>query len=234
MMGMVFLVGKKEFLYMSAFSLHLVTNGQLPLDEVMNKIRTFPETGVDVLHIREKHRTARELYDWGQALKQWSASRNHNTKIHMNDRVDSALTAGLDGVHLAYHSLPIKQVKTILPMAMRAGSSVHTLDEAIHAERDGADYLIFGHVYASPSKPDLPPRGVDQLRSLVNSVSIPIIAIGGIDESNVLEVLSTGCSGIAVMSHVWNDSNPAERVKVLRDLLDQATPKPKIDPILEG
>lgn len=206
---------------MSSLSLHVVTNGKMGLDQVIECVRSFPQAGVDVLHIREKHRTARELYNWANELKQWSESNGNHVKIHINDRVDAAVAVNADGIHLAYHSLPLTEVKSMVSPSMCVGISVHSLEEALAAVRNGADYILFGHIYSTVSKLGLVPRGVAQLKQIVDSVSIPVLAIGGIDESNLAEVIGTGCAGIAVMSSIWNDPNPAERVSILRWHLDQ-------------
>jgi thiazole tautomerase (transcriptional regulator TenI) len=211
---------------MSCFSLHVVTDGKRSLEEILSLVKTFPKHGVDVIHLREKHRTARELFDWGRALTQWT--RETQTKIHINDRLDSALASQVAGVHLAYHSLPLEEAKKLLPEPMRVGISVHDLEEAKKAEADGADYVFFGHIYASSSKPGIPPRGIGSLRMIVDSVKIPVIAIGGINENNLAEVLATGCSGIALISNIWEAKEPGEQVKTLRRILEHTVSRPKV------
>jgi thiazole tautomerase (transcriptional regulator TenI) len=213
---------------MSRFSLHVVTDGKRPLDEVVSIVKSFPKNSVDVIHIREKHRTASELFDWSQALTISVREAGSPTSIHVNDRLDSAIAAQVAGAHLAYHSLPIAEAKKLLPKYMRMGISVHTLKEAKKAEKEGADYVFYGHIYASSSKPGLPPRGIGSLQKIVDTVEIPVIAIGGIHEHNLPEVLTTGCSGIALISNIWEADDPGDQVKKLRQILDQTASHPKV------
>lgn len=190
--------------------IHVVTNGNLDTDQLALIPELMPY--VDYLHLREKQKSANELHTMVKYLMEAGVSPNN---MILNDRVDLARLMGCRGVQLAYHSLPAELVSKGFPDLL-IGKSVHTGEEALKAEQDGADYLLYGHIFNSRSKPDLPPRGVEQLHSLCQSASIPVIAIGGITAANLSSVLKAGAKGVAIMSSVWNAGDPLEVLKEVR------------------
>lgn len=118
----------------------------------------------------------------------------------VNDRIDVALIIGADGVQLGERSLPVAACRRLIGAQRSIGRSVHDIGGAVAAERDGADYLVAGHVFATPSKPGMPGRGLAWLRALTQAVAIPVIAIGGITHERVGEVIAAGACGVAVSS----------------------------------
>lgn len=142
-------------------------------------------------------------------------------KLSINDRVDVAAIYELR-THLAYHSLPVAAVKKRFPQ-MIVGKSVHSVEEATEAVSQGADYVIYGHIFTSASKPDLAPRGVIDLGLISQSVAVPVIAIGGITQHNTNDCLQAGAAGIAVMSGIWGANHPKEAAKELRLALKKDT-----------
>lgn len=174
--------------------------------------------GVDCVQVREKGRPANELYE--MSLKLLPDVREAGASLLVNDRIDVALASGADGVHLAAKSLPPSAARKVLGENPLLGCSVHSLAEAREAANVGADYVTFGHIYPTPSKPGLPPRGVRELAEIVESVEVPVLAVGGIDESNVHEVLGTGASGIAVISTIVSTPDPKLAAKRLRRAID--------------
>jgi thiamine-phosphate pyrophosphorylase len=150
--------------------------------------------------------------------------------LFVNDRVDVAMAVGASGVHLAAKSLPIPAVKQLVARASwpgLVGCSVHSLEAALVAAAAGADYITFGHVYASESHPGLPPRGVRELARIVEAVEIPVIAIGGIDASNVEPVLETGCAGVAVIGAVLGQDDPQRAAHRLKERMARVNVRPK-------
>lgn len=184
--------------------LHLISNGQLSLAEFAD-VAALVWPWVTAIHLREKTKTARELLDGIDLILKTGVPTE---KLYVNDRADVAVAAGIRGVHLAYHSLEPGQVKAIVPQ-IRIGKSVHSIAEARHAEASGADYVMFGHVFATESKAGLRGRGLAELADVVRAVSIPVIAIGGMTPENVESVLASGAKGIAVMSGILGAANPA-------------------------
>lgn len=129
----------------------------------------------------------------------------------VNDRVDVALAAGAGGVHLGGSGLPVEVARRLAP-GMVIGASVHSLEEALAAERSGADYLIFGHIFPTGSKPGLAPRGLEALAEVCGRVRVPVLAIGGVTAANAALVRRAGAAGVAVMSAVMAAPDPAAAV----------------------
>ena len=124
----------------------------------------------------------------------------------VNDRVDVALAAGVDGVQLGGRSLPVAAVRA-LRSDLRIGASIHGVTDARGAE--GADFLVLGTIWASESHPGREGAGLGQVRSVVESVDVPVIAIGGVTPRRAAAALAAGASGVAVLRGVWDDDEPA-------------------------
>lgn len=197
-------------------TLHAITNGQQPLEQVAEIIGAAVSGGVDYVHIREKQRTARELLQWVERLSDYLSL----DRIIVNDRVDVAVAAQCGGVHLAYHSLPPHMAKRLLSAHQLMGCSIHSLQEAKALAIQDASYLLYGHIFPSGSKPGLAPRGTEELRRIVRQVNLPVIAIGGITPGNVGQVLQSGCAGIAVLSGIMSAADPGEAASAYRRALD--------------
>jgi thiamine-phosphate pyrophosphorylase len=147
--------------------------------------------GVDMIQVREKDLAAVELFDLVCRIR--DAAANTKTKVLVNGRLDIALIAGIDGVHLPGDGLPAAKVR---PHVRTLGVSCHSTEEATQAERDGVDYVIFGPVFNTPGKKAV---GVDALRRVVQAVKIPVLAIGGISFENTKAVIEAGAAGIAAI-----------------------------------
>ena len=145
--------------------------------------------GIDVIQIREKDLAARELFELACKIRDLAGGTK--TRVLINDRLDIALAAGIDGVHLPGNGLPAERVR---PLIKVLGVSVHSVEEALQAERARADFLVFGPIFDSPGKTAV---GFAPLRQVVGSVKIPVLAIGGITIENSAEVMQAGASGIA-------------------------------------
>lgn len=188
--------------------LHVISTGRQQAEklvEIIGEIHPY----ITSIHIREKEKTAKEIY---QIIKRLLDKQVPISKIIVNDRIDVAYIMKVNGIHLAHHSLPVNLVKENFP-CLRVGGSIHSIEEAFLAQTQGADYITFGHVFATQSKLGLAPRGLEQLRSIVTSVTIPVIAIGGIKPSNVKYVMEAGAKGIAVMSGILEAERPLELAK---------------------
>jgi thiamine-phosphate pyrophosphorylase len=146
---------------------------------------------VDIIQVREKDLEARALYDLVCRIR--DAAAGTTTRIVVNDRLDIALAANLDGVHLPANGLPASRVR---PLVRIMGCSTHTIEEALEAERAGADFVIFGAVFETPGKIT---AGLEALRIVCAAVKIPVLAIGGITHDNTSQVMDAGASGIAAI-----------------------------------
>lgn len=183
--------------------LHIISTGQQSKYKFIEKVIAIANK-VDYIHLRERNWQAKDHIEVIDRLIQNGVARS---KIIINDRVDLAVTEGLAGVQLTRHSIPIQKVKKSFPN-LKIGCSVHSISEAIQQEKSGADYLIYGHIFETNSKAKATPRGLQNLQRLTSSVTIPVIAIGGIKPSNLQSVMKMNASGIAVLSGILleNDS----------------------------
>ena len=148
------------------------------------------------------------------------ASRTHQgLRIFVNDRVDVAAALGLDA-HLKETSLPTRVARALLPPPVLLGRSVHAVSSAAIAAEEGADYLLFGPIFDTPSKRAFgPPQGLDALRRVAATVPIPVFAVGGIDASSAEECIAAGAAGIAVIRAVWDHPQPMEAIREILDTL---------------
>ena len=167
---------------------------------LIEKIRVAVAAGVDWVQIREKDLQARDLL----ALAREAVSAG-SARVIVNDRIDVALAAGAAGVHLSHASVAAREVVQWCragnaPADFLVGVSCHSLEGARDAESAGASYTHFGPIYETPSKiPFGAPHGVDELAVVCAAVKIPVIAIGGINESNASECFKAGAAGIAAI-----------------------------------
>ncbi len=211
--------------------LHVISDRQrhrLPLFDAMLECAN---AGADVLQIREKKAPAKETYEFCNDLMAACTNGGSHPSFIINDRLDIAVALGAHGVHLAQKSLPVPIATSVRDKFNWHGSigcSVHSFEEAVEAAKLGADYVTFGHVYASESHRGQPPRGVHELARIVEALEIPVIAIGGIDRSNILHVLSTGCSGIAVIGAVLDQDHPYGATISLKEQIVASSIRPKV------
>lgn len=176
--------------------------------------------GVHVVQLREKDLPSRELYELAITLH---AVLRGRALLLVNDRVDVALAAGADGVHLPERSLPGKAVREIAGDACIIGRSVHSVEAAVQAERDGADFVEVGAVYETASKPGMAPAGVELVRAVADAVRLPVIAVGGVSADNVGDVVRAGADGVAVISAIMDAGDTQWATERLRRALDEAS-----------
>jgi thiamine-phosphate pyrophosphorylase len=186
---------------------------------LLEKIASAAQAGVDWIQIREKDLTAREL----AALVRDAVRRvPRSCGILVNDRLDVAAACGASGVHLGEKSISADEAKQFvrgrdLRGDFFVGVSVHSPQAAQQAEREGANYVIFGPVYETPSKaPFGPPQGIERLEEVCRTVAIPVIAIGGISLQNAAECLAAGASGIAAIRLFQDATDIAAVTRTLR------------------
>ncbi|KRQ87631.1 Thiamine-phosphate synthase [Caloramator mitchellensis] len=155
--------------------------------------------GVSILQLREKKISSLEFYDL--ALDAKKLTEKYDVPLIINDRVDIALAIDADGVHVGQEDLPVKVVRKIIGDAKILGVSVTNLEEAKRAIEDGADYLGVGAVFPTVTKKDANFTGIELLREIREKYSIPVVAIGGINEGNI-EKLNGLCDGAAIISGI--------------------------------
>ncbi len=204
------------------FRLYLVTGRQQtrgrPLTDVIEECLG---AGVRAVQLREKDLGAAELLELARPLRE--ITRQAGARLFINDRVDVALAVEADGVQRGHTSLPIPLTRTVVGNRLLIGASVHSLEDAQAAQLDGADFLLFGPVYDTPSKRVYgAPQGVESLRRVVEAVGIPVFAIGGITPERVHEVRKSRAHGVAVISAILAAERPAEATKAFLEALGSA------------
>jgi thiamine-phosphate pyrophosphorylase len=184
-------------------------------------IRNAAAAGVDWIQIREKDLAGHALTELVRLAI--AESRGTRARILVNDRLDVALAAGAAGIHLGEMSLPAAAVANWRRSSGRTefqiGVSCHSLESARAAERDGADYIFFGPVFATPSKAAFgPPQGIDLLREVCESVGIPVLAIGGVTIENARSCVAARAAGIAAIRLFQQQENLAEQIARVREI----------------
>jgi thiamine-phosphate pyrophosphorylase len=180
------------------------------------------EAGADAVQLRAKDVGGREMYELAVGLKELLGRRGSGTLFLVNDRVDVALAAGADGVHLGWDDLPPARARLLLGEEKVLGVSASSTAEALAALEAGADYLGAGPVYPTGTKADAgEPIGLEGLREITGRVDIPVVAIGGITVDRVREVLEAGALGVAVISAVIGADDMYEAVLRLRREVDR-------------
>ncbi|TDX16071.1 MULTISPECIES: thiamine phosphate synthase [Petrotoga] len=159
--------------------------------------------GITVLQLREKGLNSRDFYY--QALKVKEVTDHHGIPLIVNDRVDIALAVVADGVHVGQEDLPTKIARKIIGKEKILGVSVENVEQAIQAQKDGADYLGVGPVFPSPTKPEAKTISISEVKKIKESVNIPVVAIGGITAENLYDLMrETNVDGVAVISALFS------------------------------
>ncbi|MFC7132948.1 MULTISPECIES: thiamine phosphate synthase [Salinibaculum] len=174
--------------------------------------------GVDVVQVREKHRNAREQLAVARALREPTAEAG--VPLVINDRIDVAVAADADGVHLGDDDLPVDVAREQLGADAIVGRSVSTVEAAEAAEAAGADYLGVGAVYATSSKDvdeDNQAIGLDVVADIAAAVDIPFVGIGGVTPERAPEVVAAGADGVAVISAITQADDPGEATRALKE-----------------
>jgi thiamine-phosphate pyrophosphorylase len=220
-----------------------VANQAESVAALTRKIQEIAAAGVDWVQIREKDLPARELASLTrQALDiaaKGAAKRTRGPRVLVNDRLDVAIAERAHGVHLGEKSMPVAEAKRLVASAVRkqvvdrsflVGVSCHSLETAQAAQRDGADYIFFGPIFATPSKAAFgQPQGLSRLAQVCRSLSIPILAIGGITNDIADACLRAGAAGLAAIRLYQDTLNPISTVLRLHQLAPNFRRKPPAD-----
>lgn len=187
----------------------LITDLQpFPADRHLPVLEAALKGGIRDIQLREKDMRLDDLLYLAIVLRQMT--ERFGARLYINDRLDIALMANADGVHLPENGLPPNEVKARYPRLL-VGVSTHSKDRALQAQEDGADYISFGPVFDTPSKRKYgPPQGLGPLAEVVSMARIPVLALGGIKLDNIPSAMETGAWGVGLISGVWNSSNIEE------------------------
>lgn len=188
------------------FNLYLITDRMIVRDnDILYAVEEALKGRVKAVQLREKDFRIRELLDLAYRMR--DLTKRYGAKLFINDRVDVAIAVGADGVHLGKKSIPPSAARKVSNNIL-IGVSTHSVDEAIEAEKEGADFITLGPVFYTPSKAGYgEPVGLETLKRVCSSVSLPVFAIGGIKPEVVENVLDIGAKGVAVISAILGADN---------------------------
>ena len=174
--------------------------------------------GVRAIQLREKDLGGKELFELADKIS--VRCQRYKAQLFVNDRIDVALAVGAAGVQLGKTSLPIETARALLGPGKLIGYSTHALDEAMQAEHSGADFVLFGPVYFTPSKAAYgAPQGVAALKEIVEKVALPVYAIGGVNATNLAITMTAGIHGVALISAIMSARNPTVAAKTILAML---------------
>ncbi|WP_334304969.1 thiamine phosphate synthase [Peptacetobacter sp.] len=180
------------------------------------QVRECLEGGATIIQIREKKLSEEEFLEEAKEIQ--SLCKEFNVPFIVNDNINIAAKIKADGVHVGQEDMDAKKVRTMLGENAILGVSASTVEEALKAEKDGADYLGVGAVFNTSTKDDADSVSFDTLKEICNSVSIPVVAIGGISASNILELKGSGIDGVSVISAIFASDDIKEATKNLKEL----------------
>jgi thiamine-phosphate pyrophosphorylase len=172
--------------------------------------------GVDLVQLREKDLPGGRLLELAQQCKK---AIGDSTLLVINERVDVADAVAADGVQLGEEALPLSEARKILGPNRLIGRSVHSLQGALQAQEQGADFLMVGTIFASRSHPGVTAVGPGLVRRIKSRCSLPLIGIGGIDAANAGPVMDAGASGVAVISSILASPNPREAARQIKQAI---------------
>ena len=202
-----------------AFDLYLVTDrNQTHGRDLLWVLESALDGGVKAIQLREKDLGGGELFSLAEAARE--LTQRYHAQLLINDRIDVALAVDADGVQLGNASIPTGAARILLGRQKLIGASTHSLGEAEEAERNGADFVLFGPVFFTPSKASYGSlQGLAALEIIVEKISLPVYAIGGIKPENIPETRRSGVQGVALISAVMNAADPKDATKRILNLL---------------
>ena len=200
------------------YSVYLVTDRDLlkgrKLTEVIEEAILG---GTSIVQLREKCASSLEFYEIAKEVKK--VTDKYNVPLIINDRIDIALAIDASGVHLGQSDIPCSIARKILPQGKIIGVSAHNLNEAEKALKDGADYLGCGAVFNTSTKKDVTTLSYEGLKEITDNINIPVVAIGGINENNIMTLKGSGINGVAVVSSIIGKENVKGASEKLKELV---------------
>jgi len=180
--------------------------------------------GIDLLQLRAKNFAGREIEKLAAELH--LITTRHHVPLIINDHPEIARDIGAEGVHLGQDDMPIDAARRIVGADCAVGKSTHSLDQAIRAFYEGAGYIGFGPLFATPTKPDYPPVGLGEIEKVHDAVRIPIFCIGGIKLDNLPKVIEAGAHRVVIVSGLLQAGDVPAATRAAKELLNR---KPKIE-----
>lgn len=195
--------------------LYAVTPDKPDANFILEKTTRLLEGGADAVQLRCRSLPDKALLELGKRIKQKCAQ--FGALLMVNNRPDLALAVDADGVHIGHEDLPLSFVRELVGHRKIVGMSTHSVPEAIAAQKQGADYVSCGPLWKTPTKPDYKDVGLGLIGLYNAALHIPFVAIGGIEEENIDQVVAAGAKTIAVVRALYNAENPAAIAKKFRE-----------------
>lgn len=183
------------------------------------QVKEALEAGVTCLQLREKHLLVEDFIEEAKEIKKLTDF--YNVPFIINDEVEVALAVEADGVHVGQKDREVEQVRKLIGPNKILGVSAQTVEQAIHAEAHGADYLGVGAVFTTSTKQDAKAVSFETLQEICSAVHIPVVAIGGINERNILALKDSGIAGVAVISALFASENIREATATLKRKVEE-------------
>jgi len=190
---------------------------------LIQRITEALDNGMTCVQLREKHMSDEDFLS--EAREVSALCKHYNVPFIINDNVDVAIACGADGIHVGQSDEAATQVRARVGSSMIVGVSTSSLEEAIKAEKDGADYVGVGAVFSTSTKADADYLSMDELRAICETVNIPTVAIGGIHAGNIQLLQGTGIDGVAVVSAIFGADDSAAATAQLRALAEKVVPE---------
>ncbi|MEZ8896925.1 thiamine phosphate synthase [Vibrio alginolyticus] len=203
---------------MNAYRLYLVTDDQQDLATLKRVVRKAVKGGVTMVQVREKHGDVRAFIERAQAVK--DILKDTNVPLIINDRVDVALAVDADGVHLGHSDMPATIARELIGPNKILGLSIENEEQLAEADSLPIDYIGLSAIFATPTKTNTKKFwGIDGLKMALETTSLPIVAIGGINESNIPQLSATGVHGLALVSAICHAEDPKAASEYLLGLM---------------
>ena len=186
--------------------------------DLLDRISSSVRGGVNMVQLRNAKKSPGELYSLALEIRSITVEK---ALFVVNDRIDVAIASGADGVQLKESSLSVQDTRKICGNSLLIGRSIHSIEGAIQAQNDGSDFLLCGTVFKSETHEDIEPNGLGFLASLRGEIDIPIIAVGGITQSNVLDCIQAGAQGVAMIRAFSKSHDPEKVARSFYELLNK-------------
>jgi thiamine-phosphate pyrophosphorylase len=195
----------------------IVDLGYVEESDVADVVERMIEGGVDLIQLRGKGKSLDELADCAARLHELTTGSA--APLIVNDHADIARHVPVEGVHVGQDDDSIDVARRKAGRQILLGKSTHSVEQAIAAQREGADYIGFGPIFATPTKPDYPPIGVSDIRRVHEEVSVPIFCIGGINVDNLRSVIDAGAKRVVMVSALLKAHNIVDYARCATDML---------------
>ncbi|MFA0086514.1 thiamine phosphate synthase [Vibrio sp. 10N.261.51.F12] len=205
------------------YRLYLVTDDEQDLDTLLNVVQQAAQGGVTMVQLREKHHDVRAFIEKAAAVKEILA--DSGVPLIINDRVDVALAVDADGVHLGQSDMPVHLARRLIGNDKLLGLSIENEQQLEQANTLPIDYIGLSAIFSTPTKTNIKKEwGLEGLQFALQQTTLPIVAIGGINTSNLATIAQTGVDGVALVSAISHAKSPQLAARELIDLFTQASP----------